>query len=158
MKRLVVFVAVAAMSAATIAGPVAAQAERERIDYGRTTFSGFTENPCVPGEFVEISGWTQGFVDTVETPSGLIIITGEFVQHAAGVDSEGNKWIYQGANNVVEGPFEDPDGDGRVPFTYQTSFKMISQGSAENFVVNAVFHVSPNGDITFNDAGSFCRG
>jgi len=94
----------------------------------------------------------------VETPSGPII-KGEFVQHAAGVDAEGNKWIYQGANSIVEDSFEDPDGDGRVPFTFQISCKMISQGSsAENFVLNSVFHVSPNGDITYEGAGAFCRG
>jgi hypothetical protein len=158
MRRMVVFVVVAAMSVATIAGPVAAQAERERIEYPRTTFGpGLTENPCVPGEFVEISGWTEGFYNIVETPSGPII-KGEFVQHAAGVDAEGNKWIYQGANSIVEDSFEDPDGDGRMPFTYQTSFKMISQGSGENFVVNYLVHVSPNGDITIEEAGSTCRG
>ena len=157
MRRIVVFVVVAAMSVVTIAGPVAAQAERERIDYPRTPFSGSTENPCVPGEFVELSGWSEGFYNIVETPSGPII-KGEFVQHAAGVDAEGNQWIWQGANSIVEDSFEDPDGDGRVPFTFQIDFKMISQGSAENFVLNSVFHVSPNGDITYNDAGSFCRG
>lgn len=45
-----------------------------------------------------------------------------------------------------------------LPLTVKSNFRMISQGSTDNFVVNFSFMIAPNLNVTFNLAGPICRG
>lgn len=58
--------------------------------------------------------------------------------------------VYSGTG-VGRGHFSEPvDGNGAVTFTAVDSFKLIGHGSAPNFLLQAVFHVTinANGDVT----------
>jgi hypothetical protein len=92
MRRILVFVAVAATVATLFAGPVAAQAERNRSSFtGSFAFS--TEHPCESGVLVTLEGKLEIMAQAVETPRGETITTYFQRARGTGMDSEGNKYV-----------------------------------------------------------------
>jgi hypothetical protein len=107
-------------------------------------------NPC-NGEIVEVTGEFTGFSQVVQTPTGQTVTRFHLVSNGTGVGSEGNQYVFhQTFNGQV---------NGRPPFTDNVSELLISQGSADNFVVNLVLHVNEAGEIEFiKVVDSQCRG
>ena len=151
MRRILVFVAVAATVATLIAGPVAAQAEPNRSTFtGSFAFS--TEHPCDSGVLVTLEGEIVITGQTVETPRGETITYYHERASGTGIDSEGNKYVINSLTLFqVEGS-QDP------PSTLATTFNIISQGSTDNFMVTAVEHINPNGEIFVQETNPICRG
>jgi hypothetical protein len=149
MKRIVVFVSVAATVATLIAGPVAAQATSERILIGPQPYINQLVNPCT-GEVVDINGELSGFFQTVQTPTGETFTQFHLFVHGTGVGSEGNSYIFKENHNQVI--------PGAPPVSETAPILMISQGSGDNWTLNQQFHVSPNGQIREGVAEPICRG
>jgi hypothetical protein len=142
MKRIVIVLGVAALMAAVVAGPVAAQAERERIPFGPEPIEIGVPNLC-NGESVLVSGTIRGFTQVVTTPNGETITKMYVATHGTGVGSQGNEYVFNAEGNAQL--------KGEAPETVTTPFVVVSKGPAPNFVLNFVFHVSPNGDVIFKE-------
>jgi hypothetical protein len=148
MKRIVGFVAVAAIVATLIAGPVAAQAEAEHVPFSYE-FGGGVVNPC-NGEFVAVTGEATGFTQEVQTPSGQTRTKFFLVENGKGVGSEGNQYVYHQTINGGQ--------VGTLPLTANVSLLVISQDSTENFVLHQVVHWNVDGQLEFiKVVGAECR-
>jgi hypothetical protein len=149
MKRIVVFVTVAATVVTLIAGPVAAQATTERIPVEPQPYINQLVNPCT-GEVVDITGELSGFFETVQTPTGETFTQYHLFIHGTGVGSEGNRYIFQENHNQVR--------PGSPPISETAPILMINEGAGENWTLIQEFHVSPNGQIREGVAEPICRG
>jgi hypothetical protein len=149
MKRIVVALGGIALMAALVAEPVAAQADIERERF-TTTFEFVGDNPC-NGQPIVYTGEGQGFTQVVTTPSGETVTKIHVVSSGEAVDELGNTYKWRGTSN------DEIHGAG-APVTSTGTFRAINQGSADNFVFNLQFHLSPNGQVHVNLAGSECRG
>ncbi|HLF91155.1 MAG TPA: hypothetical protein VI451_19580 [Anaerolineales bacterium] len=112
---------------------------------------GLSNNPCTPG-FDNIIGG------------------GEMRIHIRwNMDGEGN--LHVNAHMNVKGEGYDKDGIKYLildsfnsnfktgfPLSFIDNFKMISQGSTDNLIVNFSLHISPDFSAHWNLAGPLCRG
>jgi hypothetical protein len=150
MKRIVVFVWVAATLATLIAGPVLAQAENRAVHFGPEplTNEGLLK-PCT-GEVVPLTGEIQGFFQVVQTSSGQTYTKFHFVLKGTGVGSGDNSYTFNELHNEVI--------PGEPPLNATALISLISQGSGDNFASNQTVHISPNGEVHDLFADPVCRG
>ncbi len=119
----------------------------ETVDVGPL----FVTNVCDPGfEFIPLEG-TLHFVLKI-WDNGHVKIHGNAQLTGANLRPPYEKYV---ANDQFN--FQGKFGDGG-PLTINNNLKLISQGDTNNKVLNLVFHVSPNGEFTFNFADGACRG
>jgi hypothetical protein len=152
MKRIVVVLGVAAVMA-LIAGPVAAQAEHEHFNVGPDPFVGTTDNEC-NGELVTVTGEAKGSGQTVTDPSGRTVIKFHILFHGEGLGDQGNTYVFHQTSNEIYHSDESDAG----PATFTLSFPLVSQGSEDNFFIQYVVHITPEGEMAFEKFRIDCRG
>ena len=139
------------LTLALLPNPTQAQATVERIQVGPNDpfINEALLNPCT-GETVFITGTATGFIDVVTTPSGQTNSHINIDYRGKGEGSEGNSYIFQQPFHQVV--------SGGLPITETAQLMVFSKGSGNNFALNQVIHVSPNGDVQSGVANPVCRG
>jgi hypothetical protein len=150
MRRIVVVLGIAALVAAIVAGPVAAQATQNRTEFeGPFDFNVF--NPCNNDEFVHVTGQVRGFTLEVDTPTDQANAKIHVEVTGTGEGTLGNSYVFSDTQNqqFKEGP----------PTTFLLPSHLISQGSDDNFVLTARYRLTGNGEYEFDGLmGTQCRG
>jgi hypothetical protein len=114
-------------------------------------------NPC-NGEFVAVTGVEHVVSNTTTTPAGGVELSQQVTWRLMGTGSLGNS--YRSINNI--GAQNHGQTRKGVTFTFPQTFTLISEGSAPNFTVNVLFHITfnPDGTVTafVNTFSASCRG
>ncbi len=111
-----------------------------------------TNNICDPGNTpVNLVGESTNQVKISEDENGIRSIIGHSSIRATGQDANGIPYIVNGNLNI-----NDKLSEGG-PYTQVYNFKVISQGSTDNFFIKTLIHISPDGTTKF-EFESHCRG
>jgi hypothetical protein len=149
VKRIVIVLGLAALVAAVVAGPVAAQATQNRVE-----FAGSLDFVAVNGcndELVFVTGQYSGFVLEVETPTDQANYKIHSVITGTGEGTLGNNYVvnYTQDQQFKEGP----------PTTFTINSLVISERSVDNFVLTTRYRLTGNGEYEFDGlVGTQCRG
>ena len=131
----------------TIAGAnFAPKASAEQTSSSDIPFNTGALNPC-NGQLVSIAGVEHSMINVTQTPGGNLTIS----QHTnysdvKGTDPLGNTYVVHDSDN----PTMHFSGQGGEVLTFPQSFALVTRGSAPNFEVHVLFHVTitPNGDVS----------
>jgi len=119
--------------------------EAKPLDYS-------TNNICDPGNIpVNLVGESTNQLKIFEDENGIRSIIGHSSIRATGQDANGIPYIVNGNLNI-----NDKLSEGG-PYTQVFIFKVISQGSSDNFFIKNLIHISPDG-TTKSEFESYCRG
>ncbi len=111
-----------------------------------------TNNICDPGNIpVNLVGESTNQMKISEDENGIRSIIGHSSIRATGQDANGVSYIVNGNLNIND------KLSGGGPYTQVFIFKVISQGSTDNFFIKNLIHISPNG-ITKSEFESYCHG
>ena len=111
-----------------------------------------TNNICDPGNIpVNLVGESTNQVKISQAENGIRSIIGHYSIRATGQDANGIPYIVNGNLNI-----NDKLSEGG-PYTQVFIFKVISQGSSDNFFIKNLIHISPDG-TTKSEFESYCRG
>jgi hypothetical protein len=147
MKRMVVVLGVAALMAALIAGPVAAQAQSEMINE-RIHFTSITFNPCTGDEAIVIKGTLHIVTHFTLDAAGGVHFKGYTGGQSRGVSTSGAKYVIVSATDGHQFISDSADN-----FTFNERVNFIRQGSAtpeDDFQGHILIHFTrnANGEIT----------
>jgi hypothetical protein len=148
MKRMVVVLGAVALMLALIAGPVAAQAERERIPLGPEIIEAEAINQC-SGENVPVILEFEGFYQVLETPSGQVDYRVHYTTSGYGYDQQGTKFLFNSSHT------ETYPGSGIEKITHTQV--LVSQGPEPNLLINITYLVK-DGELQFDRAVYECVG
>ncbi len=111
-----------------------------------------TNNICDPGNVpVSLVGESTSQLKIFNDENGIQSINGLYKIRATGQDANGIPYIVNGNLNIND---KIPEGG---PYTQVLIFKVISQGSTDNFFIKTLLHISPN-DAMKSEFESYCRG
>lgn len=111
-----------------------------------------TNNICDPGNVpVNLVGESTSQVKVFNDENGIRSVQGHYKISAEGQDANGIPYIVNGNLNIND---KLPEGG---PFTQVYLFKVISQGSTDNFFIKTLLHIGPNDEIK-SEFESYCRG
>jgi hypothetical protein len=168
MKRIGVVLGVAALLAAMLAAPVAAEPMRIAAEPMRTEINQpfgpfYVVNPC-NDETIQLNGTTEGFALTVPTgrdPANTGATSVEFIKihtvsSGTGVgETTGDQYYFSTTLNQ-----ESYFPRSFLPRTFTRQITLVNQDTGENFILNMVFHFSPdsngNVNVTVDTAGTHC--
>jgi hypothetical protein len=109
-------------------------------------------NICDPGNIpVSLVGESINQVKIFNDENGIRSIIGLYRIRATGQDANGIRYTVNGNLNI-----NDKLSEGG-PFTQVLIYKVISQGSTDNFFIKNLVHISPDG-TTKSEFESYCRG
>ena len=109
-------------------------------------------NVCDPGNVpINLVGESTSQVKIFNDENGIRSIKGTNRVWATGLDANGIRYTVNGNLNINDKLSEDG------PFTQVLTYKMISQGSTDNFYIKNMIHISPDG-TTKSEFESYCRG
>ncbi len=113
---------------------------------GTTSFSNTIADPCT-GENVDISGTDHLVVnETFDGNGGAHISTHENIHVTGTGNTTGASYVGSQSLNSEE----NDNSGGTITMTLALPFELISKGSAPNFLVHALLHITinPNGVVT----------
>ncbi|CAH2714684.1 hypothetical protein BACCIP111895_01860 [Neobacillus rhizosphaerae] len=101
-------------------------------------------NEC-NGESLELNGTINILVEQNNTPSGNFHVTVHSNIHGQGVGSQGNEYVFNETSND-----HFSTNNRQFENTFNVPIRVISKGTAPNFLVHALIHltVNANGDVT----------
>lgn len=109
-------------------------------------------NVCDPGNVpINLVGESTSQVKIFNDENGIRSIKGLYKISATGQDANGIRYTVNGNLNINN---KLPEGG---PYTEISIFKMISQGSTDNFFIKNLIHISQDG-TTKSEFESYCRG
>lgn len=109
-------------------------------------------NVCDPGNVpINLVGESTSQVKIFNDENGLRSIKGLYKLSVTGKDANGIRYIVNGNFNINNKLPEDG------PYTEVSIFKVISQGSTDNFFIKSLIHISQDG-TTKSEFESYCRG
>ena len=112
---------------------------------------GMSNNPCTPDlDHIVGSGEIDMRVHWLVDGSGKFHVNAHMNVKGEGYDKDGIKYLMLDSfnSNFKTG----------FPLSFIDNFKMINQGSTDNFIVNFTLHISPDFSVQWNLAGPLCRG
>jgi hypothetical protein len=146
----------AALCAAAVAVAAPARADNAAVVQQFPVIASF-EHPCT-GEMITFAGTSVFILHQFSSDAaGNHLHVTEAFQGASAVSASGT--LYRVVNASTGGQQNPHRGGG--PSTSTQSFQAISQGSTDNFVIKATFHITvANGEVTSHHESfaTECRG